>query len=105
MRRQREMGDTFISTMPYVTHYNSAQGKCFVMVSTTWSTNDPFRAHKLDIVYDAIEGWEIAKLETLTWFDMPLTPDAPQHEVFKVNEDEVASSSPRLADYRALMVK
>ena len=105
MRRKREMGDEFISTLPHVSHYNTSQRKCFVMVSTTWVTEGPYRDHRLDIVYDAIEGWEVAKLETLTWFDMPLTADAPKHEVFRVDEDEVPTSSPRLLGYRALMVQ
>jgi hypothetical protein len=105
MRRQRERGDEFISALPYVSHYNTQQRKCFVMVSTTWVTDTPFRNHKLDIVYDAIEGWEVAKLETLTWFDMPLTADAPMHEVFKVGGDEVPASSPQLLGYRALMAQ
>ena len=105
IRRKHGAGDEFTSTMPYVSHHNAAQGKCFLMVSTTWTTDNPFRAHKLEIVYDAIEGWEVAKLETLTWFDMPMTPNSPMHEAFKVNGDEVPASSTHLSDFRALMVK
>lgn len=105
MRRKRQMGDEFISTLPYVSHYNTQQRKCFVMVSTTWVTDTPFRNHRLDIVHDAIEGWEVAKLETLTWFDMPLTANAPMHEVFKVGGAEVPASSPQLLGYRALMTQ
>ena len=59
----------------------------------------------LRIVYDAIEGTEVAKLETLTWFDDPTKLDSPQHETFRVNGEEVSARSDPLVDFRALMTQ
>ena len=91
------------ATWPYTTHYNTTSGRCFIEISTTWNTDGPFRNHTLEIVYDAIEGNEIAKMEKLTWFDK--LEDATPREVFRLNGDEISATSVRLTDFRALMTK
>lgn len=104
-QRKSTSGDTIAATWPYTNHYNIAKGRCFVEISTTWDTSSPFRNHTLRIVYDAIEGTEVAKLETLTWFDDPAKVNSPQHESFRVNGEEVSAQSERLVDFRALMTR
>jgi hypothetical protein len=104
-QRRSTSGDTIAATWPYTNHYNIAKGRCFVEISTTWDTTGPFRNHTLRIVYDAIEGTEVAKLETVTWFDNPAKADSPQHETFRVDGEEVPAQSDRLSDFRALMTK
>jgi hypothetical protein len=104
-RRKSEAGDTIAATWPYTNHYNVSMGRCFVETSSRWDTTEPFRNHTLQIVYDALEGNEIAKLETLSWFDDPAKLNLPLHETFKVNGDEVSTQSKVLAEFRALMTK
>ena len=104
-QRKGTSGDTIAATWPYTNHYNIAKGRCFIEISTAWDTSNPFRHHTLRIVYDAIEGTEVAKLETLAWVDDPAKLDSPQHETFRVNGEEVPVQSDRLVDFRALMTQ
>ena len=104
-QRRGASGDTIAATWPYTNHYNTVKGRCFVEISTTWDTSSPFRNHTLRIVFDAVEGTEIAKLETVTWFDDITKANSPQRETFRVNGDEVSVQSQRLKEFRALMTK
>ena len=104
-RRKATSGDTPEATWPYTNHYNIAQSRCFVEISTTWTTEVPFRYHTLRIVFDANEGTEIGKLETLNWYDDPANADSSQREAFRLNENEISAQSKGLTDFRALMTK
>jgi hypothetical protein len=100
------MGDTFVATLPHTSHYNTELERCFIRLSTQWSDPAPtFRQHTLEMICDAVEGVEIAKLETQAWFDVPSKADSPPHEIFKLNGEEVPASSKGLADFRALTAK
>jgi hypothetical protein len=105
-KRKDDAGDMNPATWPYTSHYNAEQGRCFIEISANWTeTSNPWRNHDLRIVYNAIEGNEIAKMETVTWFDMPAKPDATPHELFRFGGDEVPASSERLTYFRGLMKK
>ena len=104
-QRKSAAGDSIAATWPYTNHYNTSKGRCFVEMSTSWDTASPFRNHTLRIVYDAIEGTEVAKLETLTWFDDIAKADSPQHWTFRVDGEEVSAQSDRLRVFRALMTR
>jgi hypothetical protein len=80
-------------------------GRCFIDLTTTFESTAPYRHHVLQIVYDAIDGNEVAKLETLSWFDEPMTAGAPMHEAFRLNGNDIADGARDLLDFRALMTK